>query len=91
MPPPWCTYGSVSGTPPHGASPPLQERRRSEGGVSDADTEESSVPGQLSRFGSIASIGAGTEVSWTSALTSDGGHVDIEDPSKICANRRQSW
>ena len=78
------------GTPPHGASPRLQERPRSEGGVSDADTEEISVPGQLSRFGSIASIGAGSEVSWTSALTSD-GHFDIEDPSKICASRRQSW
>ena len=71
---------SDSGT----ASPSLMSlpRRASEGGASDADTEESSA-GQLSRFGSVASLG-GSEVSWTSAYTSEGG----ED---ISASRRESW
>ena len=81
---------SASGTPPHGTSPSLLAlpRRASEGGASDADTEESSSGGQLSRFGSVASLGAGSEVSYTSAFTSDGGHVEADD---LCASRRASW
>ena len=82
---------SASNTPPHGASPPMLAlpRRASAGGASDADTEESSS-GPLSRFGSIASVGAGSEMSWTSAFTSDGGHVDPEE-ANVCASRRESW
>ncbi|KAI1796495.1 hypothetical protein LXA43DRAFT_879616 [Ganoderma leucocontextum] len=82
---------SASGTPPHGASPPLLSlpRRPSEGGVSDADTEESSA-GPLSRFGSVASLG-GSEVSWTSAYTSEGGMVEgAAEEGNICASRRES-
>ncbi len=85
---------SVSGTPPNGASPPLLSlpRRPSEGGASDADTEESSA-GPLSRFGSVASLGGGSEVSWTSAYTSEGGLVEgaAADEGNICASRRESW
>lgn len=77
---------SHSGTPPNGSSPSLLSlpRRASEGGASDADTEESSA-GPLSRFGSVASLG-GSEVSWTSAYTSEGG-----EDANICASRRESW
>ncbi|KAI0743750.1 hypothetical protein C8Q80DRAFT_1122152 [Daedaleopsis nitida] len=79
---------SHSGTPPNGSSPSLLavHRRTSEGGASDADTEESSA-GPLSRFGSVASLG-GSEVSWTSAYTSEGGHEGEE--ANICASRRES-
>ena len=85
---------SASGTPPNGASPPLLSlpRRPSEGGASDADTEESSA-GPLSRFGSVASLGGGSEVSWTSAYTSEGGLVEgtAAEEGNICASRRESW
>ncbi|KAI0718960.1 hypothetical protein C8T65DRAFT_706614 [Cerioporus squamosus] len=79
---------SASGTPPNASSPSLLSvhRRHSEGGVSDADTEESSA-GPLSRFGSVASVG-GSEVSWTSAYTSEGQGEGEE--GNICASRRES-
>ena len=81
---------SASGTPPNGSSPSLLSlpRRASEGGVSDADTEESSA-GPLSRFGSVASQG-GSEVSWTSAYTSEGASGEGEE-ANICGSRRESW
>ncbi|RPD63963.1 hypothetical protein L227DRAFT_543015 [Lentinus tigrinus ALCF2SS1-6] len=80
---------SASGTPPNGSSPSLLSlpRRASEGGVSDADTEESSA-GPLSRFGSVASLG-GSEVSWTSAYTSEGAPGEGEE-ANICGSRRES-